>query len=151
MISHENIYLNVEVNDYKDALKTLGELLYKKNYVKDTYTNALLKREEISPTGLPIHPWSIAIPHTDPEHVIKPCIIILKLKNDIEFREMASNDKTVNVKYIFGLVFTDGKKQIPLLSSIINMTKNQEAMENLLNANDEDEIYKITTKYINNI
>lgn len=30
MISHENIYLNVEVNDYKDALKTLGELLYKK-------------------------------------------------------------------------------------------------------------------------
>lgn len=64
---------------------------------------------------------------------------------------MASNDKTVNVKYIFSLVFTDGKKQIPLLSSIINMTQNQEAMENLLNANDENEIYNITTKYINNI
>ena len=81
MINIDNIYLDVKEENYKDILKKIGDILYKKGYVKESYTKSLLNREEMSPTGLPLSPWSIAIPHTDPEHVIKPCIIIFKLKN----------------------------------------------------------------------
>lgn len=102
----------------------------------------------MSPTGLPLSPWSIAIPHTDPEHVIKPCIIIFKLKNIVKFKEMANPKHDVNVKYVFGLVFTDGKKQLPLLSNIISITQDKDAMEMLLNATTKENIFEAVIKYI---
>lgn len=148
MINIDNIYLDVKEENYKDILKKIGDILYKKGYVKESYTKSLLNREEISPTGLPLSPWSIAIPHTDPEHVIKPCIIIFKLKNIVKFKEMANPKHNVNVKYVFGLVFTDGKKQLPLLSNIISITQDKDAMEMLLNATTKENIFKTVTKYI---
>lgn len=148
MINIDNIYLDVKEENYKDILKKIGDILYKKGYVKESYTKSLLNREEMSPTGLPLSPWSIAIPHTDPKHVIKPCIIIFKLKNIVKFKEMANPTHDVNVKYVFGLVFTDGKKQLPLLSNIISITQDKDAMEKLLNATTKENIFEAITKYI---
>ncbi|MFZ7133517.1 MAG: PTS sugar transporter subunit IIA [Eubacteriales bacterium] len=148
MIYPDNIYLDVSENSCEDILKLIGKLLYKNGYVKETYSDALLAREEYSPTGLPTCPYSIAIPHTDPEHVIKPCIIILKLKEPVLFREMGNPVGTVQVKYVFGLVFTDGKKQVPLLSQMISMTQNEEDMDTLINATDRKVILEVVKKYI---
>ena len=75
MIELDNIYLDIEASDYKEVLQIMGGILLEKGYVKDYYTDALLEREELSPTGLPVEPVSIAIPHTDPCHVIRPCVI----------------------------------------------------------------------------
>lgn len=148
MIYKENIYLNIKGETYKDILIKIGKELYKKGYVKESYTKALLEREELSPTGLPLSPWSIAIPHTDPEHVIKPCIIIFKLDKTILFNEMANPEKTVKVKYVFGLVFTDGKKQLPLLSSVISIAQDKQSMEKLAKATTKEEILDAVNKYL---
>ena len=148
MIDEKNIYLNVKGKNYQDILTQIGNILYKKGYVKESYTKALLEREELSPTGLPLSPWSIAIPHTDPEHVIKPCIIIFKLDKTILFNEMANPEKTVKVKYVFGLVFTDGKKQLPLLSSVISIAQDKQSMEKLAKATTKEEILDAVNKYL---
>ncbi len=148
MIDKKNIYLNVKGKNYQDILTQIGNILYKKGYVKESYTKALLEREELSPTGLPLSPWSIAIPHTDPEHVIKPCIIIFKLDKTILFNEMANPGKTVKVKYVFGLVFTDGKKQLPLLSSVISIAQDKQSMEMLAKATTKEEILDAVNKYL---
>lgn len=148
MVSIENIILNQEVKDYKEALEFISDNLFERGYVKETYKEALLTREENSPTGLPIRPWSVAIPHTDPEHVIKPCIFIIQLKNIIQFHEMGNPKENVDVKYLFGLVFTDASKQVSLLGSIIEMITNQEAFDKLAVANTKSDIYNIITKFI---
>lgn len=148
MINIDNIYLNIEGDNYKDILTKLGNELYKKGYVKESYTNALIQREELSPTGLPLSPWSIAIPHTDPKHVLKPCIVIFKLKKTILFKEIANPKKNVDVKYIFALVFTDGKKQLPLLSSVISITQDKESMNMLSMATTKEDILNAIKKYL---
>ncbi|MCO8193283.1 MULTISPECIES: PTS sugar transporter subunit IIA [Anaerofustis] len=148
MIDEKNIYLNVKGKNYQDILTQIGNILYKKGYVKKSYVEALLEREELSPTGLPIKPWSIAIPHTDPKHVIKPCIIVFQLKESVPFKEMANPKETVQVKYVFGLVFTDGKKQLPLLSNVISITQDKESMNMLSTAATKDEILAAIKKYL---
>ena len=42
------------------------------------YAEALEQREEQSPTGLATIPYGIASPHTDPEYVIAPCIVVIR-------------------------------------------------------------------------
>jgi PTS system galactitol-specific IIA component len=148
LIALDNIYLDVEASDYKEVLRIMGGTLWEKGYVKDSYTDALLKREEISPTGLPVTPVSIAIPHTDPCHVIRPCVMILKLKHTVKFKEMANPDQMVEAAWVFGLVFDDGNKQLPLLASVINLAQDEEAVNGLMNAADREGVYAVVKEYI---
>lgn len=148
MIELDNIYLNIEASDYKEVLQIMGGILLEKGHVKDSYTDALLEREELSPTGLPVEPVSIAIPHTDPCHVIRPCVIVLKLKQPVRFKEMANQEHMVDAAWIFGLVFDDGNKQLPLLASVIELAQDETAMNGLMSAKDKEEIYAVVKRYI---
>ncbi len=148
MIELDNIYLDIEASDYKEVLQIMGGILQEKGYVKDSYTDALLEREELSPTGLPVEPVSIAIPHTDPCHVIRPCVIVLKLKQPVRFKEMATPEQMVDAAWIFGLVFDDGNKQLPLLASVIELAQDETAMNGLMSAKDKEEIYAVVKRYI---
>ncbi len=148
MIELDNIYLDIEASDYKEVLQIMGGILLEKGYVKDYYTDALLEREELSPTGLPVEPVSIAIPHTDPCHVIRPCVIVLKLKQPVRFKEMANPEHMVDAAWIFGLVFDDGNKQLPLLASVIELAQDETAMNGLMDAKDKEEVYAVVKRYI---
>ena len=148
MIELDNIYLDIEASDYKEVLQIMGGILLEKGYVKDYYTDALLEREELSPTGLPVEPVSIAIPHTDPCHVIRPCVIVLKLKQPVRFKEMANPEHMVDAAWIFGLVFDDGNKQLPLLASVIELAQDETAMNGLMDAEDKEEVYAVVKRYI---
>lgn len=148
MIELDNIYLDIEASDYKEVLQIMGGILLEKGYVKDSYTDALLEREELSPTGLPVEPVSIAIPHTDPCHVIHPCVIVLKLKQPVRFKEMANPEHMVDAAWIFGLVFDDGNKQLPLLASVIELAQDETAMNGLMDAKDKEEVYAVVKRYI---
>lgn len=148
MIELDNIYLDIEASDYKEVLQIMSGILQEKGYVKDSYTDALLEREELSPTGLPVEPVSIAIPHTDPCHVIRPCVIVLKLKQPVRFKEMANPEHMVDAAWIFGLVFDDGNKQLPLLASVIELAQDETAMNGLMEAKDKEEIYAVVKRYI---
>ena len=148
MIELDNIYLDIEASDYKEVLQIMGGIVLEKGYVKDYYTDALLEREELSPTGLPVEPVSIAIPHTDPCHVIRPCVIVLKLKQPVRFKEMANPEHMVDAAWIFGLVFDDGNKQLPLLASVIELAQDETAMNGLMDAEDKEEVYAVVKRYI---
>ena len=41
------------------------------------------------------------MPHTYPEHVIKPAILVATLENPIDFHEMGNSSNTVPAKLIF--------------------------------------------------
>ena len=69
MIEKELIFLDFFANDYNDFFDKISDILYEKGYVKETFKNAIKKREEEFPTGLQVESLGIAIPHTDSLHV----------------------------------------------------------------------------------
>lgn len=50
---------------------------------------AIKQREKLYPTALPTHPYVVALPHTDTEHVIRPFICVTRLYHEITWHEMA--------------------------------------------------------------
>lgn len=58
----------------REVLQIIGKLLLEKGYVKESFGNALIEREEKYPTGLAMVPYPVAIPHTDPDDKKWDCV-----------------------------------------------------------------------------
>ncbi|EHA1006080.1 PTS sugar transporter subunit IIA [Clostridium perfringens] len=130
MIEKELIFLDFFANDYNDFFDKISDILYEKGYVKETFKNAIKKREEEFPTGLQVESLGIAIPHTDSLHVNKPGIVFVRFDKSIVFKSMDGNG-TVNVEMAFVLLVTDKNKQVPLLQKLMGLVVNNEVMNNL--------------------
>lgn len=127
----ETIFLETDKKTYKEILEFTGDKLIKLGYAKKTFTEALLKREEEYPTGLPTEPFPVAIPHTDTEHVIKPCICFIRLSKGVEFHQMIDINKTVKVNYIFCIVLEKPDKQANVIQNILAITSDNDMMDKL--------------------
>ncbi len=111
------VFIDLEANSATDVIQFLSRQLLNAGFVKVTFEEAVLEREKIFPTGLPTPEIGVAIPHTDPEHVIKPTIAIAILKKPVTFGEMGYPESTVAVRIVC-LLALDGKKQVELLSKV---------------------------------
>ena len=71
MIKKELIEIDFDVKNQNEYFEKMAKKLNELGYVKDTFLEAILKREEKFPTALPLEPYIVAIPHVEPEHVKK--------------------------------------------------------------------------------
>lgn len=101
-----------------DVLRAVADQALEQGFVRDTFGDALLAREKEFPTGLPT-PLPVAIPHTDPEHVLRPALAAVLLDPPVEFGEMGGADRTVAVRLAVVLMVTDPGSQVGLLSRLI--------------------------------
>ncbi|QIQ21978.1 PTS sugar transporter subunit IIA [Zophobihabitans entericus] len=115
--------------------------LHQLGYVNESYLPNILIREQEYPTGLVMPTMNIAIPHTDPSHIIKPFIAVTKLTRPITFMEMGTLDSPVDVDWIFALGVTDGEHQVCLLQALMQFFCNEENVNTLKKLNSVDEIY----------
>jgi len=69
------ILTDLEVTDKEELLKMMGTNLMEKGLVKESFIKAIIEREKNYATGLPTKSVSVAIPHTDPEHVNKKLLV----------------------------------------------------------------------------
>ena len=143
MIFKELIQLDWEVRDQADFFDKMVDKLYDLGYVKDTYKDAIKTREENYPTALPVEPFPVAIPHADSVHIIKPFIACSRLKEPVEWCEMANNDVVHQVKFIFMLGFVKSNEHIDLLQVLVENFQDPALMDRLIQAKTADEYYDV--------
>lgn len=114
-----------------EAIRTMCELLYEKGYVRESFTEAVLEREQAFPTGLPTPGIQVAIPHADVEHVVKEGIAIGVLDEPVEFVEMGTDDRTVEVSIIFMLAIKESDTLVPLLRNLVGILQDAEFLKEL--------------------
>jgi len=110
----------INAKDSFDAIQQLAEQLYSLNLVKESFFEAVCRREEVYPTGLPIEGMGIAIPHTDPVHVIKSCFAIGKLARPINFYEMGNPEGVVPVELIILMGIKKIEDHLPFMKCILD-------------------------------
>ena len=95
--------------DCEAAIRYGGSILYRLGYVKDTYTDSVLAREKLFPTGLPTQPVPIAIPHTGSEHVNRSMFCMIVFDNPVMFRQMGSEEER-HLEFLSDIlgIFSDG-------------------------------------------
>jgi PTS system galactitol-specific IIA component len=149
ILTEDNIVVGLQGKDYKDIIRKIAERLLAGNYVKDTFVQAVLDREEEFPTGLQVSGGGVAIPHSDSEYVKKSTLGIATLASPVDFRMMAEPDKIVSVSVVIMLAVADKKKVVPVLRKVISILKNEEAIIALEHAQTKTEIKKILINHIN--
>lgn len=140
-LTADAILLNVEAKTNEEVIRLLADRLLALGYVKDSYADAVVKREQTMPTGLPLErEENVAVPHTDPEHVLKAAIAMATLKTPVNFANMEDPDEAVAVGTVFLLAINDKDKQIETLQSIMGAIQSPEILDGLKQAQTIDDL-----------
>lgn len=142
MLNEDLIFLNKDFKTDKEFLENISDELLEKGYVKDSFKEAILKREEEFPTAIGTIKYNLAIPHTDSKHVNKPGIALVKFNNKCKFKEMCTNNE-IGVDIAFVLLVTEKEKQVELLSKLMEIFSQSEFLEQLYKEKNSSKIVSL--------
>lgn len=147
MINKDIVFLNRDFKDSRELLSSISEELLSKGYVKDSFREGIMKREEEYPTAIQAENFSLAIPHTDSEHILKPGIAFVRLNNGCDFKEMCTNED-IKVNMAFVLLVKEKEKQVSLLTKLMGLFSNNDILEKLYKENDPSAIEAMLNREI---
>ncbi|SFE11776.1 PTS system IIA component, Gat family [Lentibacillus persicus] len=134
------ILLDLESDSKEDVLTRMSKNLIDKNLVKESFTEAIVSRENEFATGLPTGDIPVAIPHTDVEHVNQKTISVGILKDPVDFNVMGDDSETTPVKVVFMLAMEEAHSQLSLLQKLMQVFQDQELLQKLANTTDKSEL-----------
>ncbi|MCR1898704.1 PTS sugar transporter subunit IIA [Irregularibacter muris] len=138
-VSPSLVFMDIFDETDKKIIEKLSTHLFNQGLVKKSYIQAILKREEVFPTGLQCEDIGVAIPHTDPEHVLTQSIAIGILKEPVLFRQMGSNDIEVPVQIVLMLAVKEPQKQIGFLQELMGLLQQKKTFITLLGCKSQQE------------
>ncbi|WP_078592642.1 PTS mannitol transporter subunit IICBA [Evansella clarkii] len=135
LLLEENIFMGKEFATKEEAIRFAGEVLVKGGYVKDSYVEAMIEREEITSTYMGNN---VAIPHGTEEAkkaVIKSGFTVIQVPNGVDFNGEQA-------KLIFGIAGKDGT-HLEILSGIAIICSEQENVDQMVKAKTAKELMDI--------
>ncbi|GIO24824.1 PTS sugar transporter subunit IIA [Oceanobacillus sp. J11TS1] len=133
ILSTENIELGVQVSSKEEAIRHVGGILLNNGYVKDSYIDKMLKREEIASTFMGN---SLAIPHGTEDaknEVLETGLSVVTVPDGVDF-----GDGNI-VKLLIGIA-GKGDEHLEILSQIAIICSEEENVEKLTQASSKEEI-----------
>ncbi|CAH0345455.1 PTS sugar transporter subunit IIA [Bacillus sp. CECT 9360] len=134
------ILLDVDGDSKEEILEVIAQNLVDKGLVKESFIPAIINREKEFATGLPTAGVSVAIPHTDVDHVIKKTISVAVLKKPVDFVIMGSDSETTPVQLIFMLAMDEAHSQLSLLQNLMQVFRNEEVLKSIVNQKNKTEV-----------
>lgn len=116
----------------REVICALFDLMLQGGYVHPTYLEAVTEREEKMPTGLQTQACGIAIPHSDPEHVLHSAIAIALLDEPVMFKNMANPTEDVPVRLVLLLAIAEKGSITSVLASLAEAFLNPAVINHLL-------------------
>ncbi|WP_172369986.1 PTS sugar transporter subunit IIA [Sporosarcina jiandibaonis] len=141
--SESIILLDLEGSTKEDVLRAMAKNLVEKGLVKESFTEAIIAREQEYATGLPTMGVSVAIPHTDIEHVSKKTMSVAVLKEPVDFGVMGDPTEITPVKLVFMLAMDKTDSQLSLLTKLMQIFQDEAILLQLANENDKSEILNL--------
>lgn len=143
LIKSELVFFEQKFNNQEDFFKEVSEKLLKLGYVTEGYYKAVIEREASYPTGLELEKISIAIPHTNPEYIVKPFIAAYHLSNEVEFTQMATQDVKIKSELILALGIKEPQEQVGMLSKIIEVLNDFEFVKEYRSLSNQEQLVKL--------
>ena len=143
ILKSEFVHLNLEFTTQEELLGTMSSHLIDAGYVKDTFKEAIIARENVYPTGLITKSVPVAIPHTDRVHVNKSVISIATLKKPVLFKAMGMIDQPVEVEMVFMLAIDNNDGQVDMLQKLMSIITKEEVLTELRMSKNVDDTISI--------
>ncbi len=121
LFSAELCLPRLEAKNAEHAIRQLAQLLAGKGIVAPTFETAAVVREKRSPTGLPFPDAAVALPHAEPEHVLRPACAVAVLAAPVKFREMGSPATQLEARLVVMPALTAKDQAAAGLASLLEM------------------------------
>ncbi|MDE8054003.1 PTS sugar transporter subunit IIA [Erysipelothrix rhusiopathiae] len=148
LFSNELVFLNKELNSSEELFDWFNVFATEKGIVTERFLRNIKKREAEYPTGIQTEFIGVAIPHTDPENIIKPFVAVIKPTNPILFEPMGMGEHQIKAEFIFILGVKNDGGQVVMLQNLMNLLMNKEAVKLLCLAINEEEVLKVIKNYM---
>ena len=132
----------LNVVDSASVITKMGEKLLNAGLVNDDFIEAVIRREEKYPTGLPTS-IPVALCHTDPEYVKRSFLTLATLEKPVPFHEMGNPDNVQDVKIVIFLGILGNDKHIEILKNIMKLIQSADLLQSIYSTNSKVEIKKI--------
>lgn len=109
-------------------------------FVKDSYFDAIVAREEEYPTGITGPFIDFAIPHTDPQHLVEPFVAVVRPRESVQFNPMGMAEEKAEAKLIVMLGIQKGGQQIEMLQKLMAFFMEESAIDSIFKTNEEEQI-----------
>ena len=132
-----NIQVGVDVTSRNDALKYLADFAVKNQLANDSDAvyDSYLKREKGGSTGMTD---GFAIPHAQSAAIAKSSMIVLKLKEPIDWQSL--DGKKIDTVISFLIPETDSNAHLQYLSNTAKLLTHEDFIASLKKANTPEEI-----------
>ncbi len=134
LVNEDLVLDHLVARDRSDALQKMAAMLVEKGYCRETFPDAILDRERIHPSGLPMSGHKIAIPHADAEHVTSSTILFARLKEPVEWRSMGSIDDRLSVRLVSMFALKEKTLIGDMLETLITVYQHDEILDALIEA-----------------
>ncbi|SDD38173.1 PTS system, galactitol-specific IIA component [Terribacillus halophilus] len=140
----ENLVFLHMTGTCEDILREMAENLVKEDLVETSFVSGIMEREKDYPTGLPTNSSiSVAIPHTDIEHVKKNAISVAVLKEPAAFRVMGEASMETPVSIIFMLAMKESHAQLSLLKDLMTFLQDEGTLRDLYDSKTKEEVVQL--------
>jgi PTS system galactitol-specific IIA component len=140
--SKDLILIDLKAASAEEIIRALSGRLEEHGYVKPSFCDAVIAREKVFATGLPVEPMGVAIPHTDAEHVNQMAIALGVLSSPVKFGLMGS-DGEIDVDLVFLMALDNCASQISMLQSLAEFVHKDGLVERIRTLRDKQAILEI--------
>lgn len=132
LFTPELVFFDFEASDRVDFFTKMSQILMDKGYVKESWLDAIMTREKNYPTGLAFEHISVALPHVDPEHLIKPYIAVIKPKEPVVFEGMAGIGGDIPAELIVNLgLLAHAEGQVAVLQALMGVFMEEDTVADI--------------------
>lgn len=132
LFTPELVFFDFEASDRVDFFTKMSQILMDKGYVKESWLDAIMTREKNYPTGLAFEHISVALPHVDPEHLVKPYIAVIKPKEPVVFEGMAGIGGDIPAELIVNLgLLAHAEGQVAVLQALMGVFMEEDTVADI--------------------
>jgi len=124
------------------VVRALAQRLLAAGHVRPSFEGAVISREKRSPTGLPFPGRAIAMPHAEPDHVVRPAIAVASLATPVFFRQMGAPGTRLEVSLVVMPALTDKEQATGELSRLVGLLQDEALRSALAQAATSQAIYE---------
>lgn len=143
LLRKELIKVGLQGDTSEEVERNFAKVFVDAGIGKQSYPDAIVKREKDYPTALPANAFDIAIPHTFSEHVNEEAMGIAVLEHPVEFRQMGSPEILLHPQVLFMLAIIEPKNQLKTLQNIVKIVQDDALLIRIKEAGNADEIYEV--------
>ncbi len=147
LIYKDNIFIDPAINNRQELFDLFNKKLFKKGFVKKGFYRALIERERSYPTGLCVENINIALPHTNPDMVIRETVAVATVKSPVSFGKMGDPDSTIGVNIIFLLLIKN--KKAKFYHNLLNKIKNSDILHKIYESDNSQALCLLLIKLLN--